>query len=123
MFEESVSALKTWIGFNEAGARMLRKFPEWGILLATFIVASMRPEHGCSGNVLVAVTERGRTFNEAGARMLRKWQNIIGHNALDQRASMRPEHGCSGNVVSFFLQKPFMAASMRPEHGCSGNAF
>ena len=37
-------------------------------------VASMRPEHGCSGNEGIRRPMFGNTirFNEAGARMLRK---------------------------------------------------
>ena len=62
--------------------------------------ASMRPEHGCSGNERL-VTGRGegvKGFNEAGARMLRKCL-FIGYVIREaEEASMRPEHGCSGNV-------------------------
>ena len=69
-------------GFNEAGARMLRK---WGAEIA--VVLSPKS-----------------SFNEAGARMLRKWPLIQmrpEHGCSGARlsqASMRPEHGCSGNA-------------------------
>ena len=113
-------------GFNEAGARMLRKWSAAWSAMAYKLEASMRPEHGCSGNGLDKQRRSGTSdcFNEAGARMLRKWgwpyspgpcrhgfneagarmlRKCGGFSALHtslQEASMRPEHGCSGNVRS-----------------------
>ena len=110
-------------GFNEAGARMLRKWP----LVARFIAcredASMRPEHGCSGNGAFKLLRSGDFFasmrpehgcsgnDNDGAYLLR----------IRRHASMRPEHGCSGNVNRLQHCRPYRQASMRPEHGCSGN--
>ena len=61
--------------FNEAGARMLRKCPFFFDQAVDVFFASMRPEHGCSGNAVIRQIDSVRS-----------------------EASMRPEHGCSGNV-------------------------
>ena len=60
--------------FNEAGARMLRKWRVLPDATAPGPKASMRPEHGCSGNEdnPSAMNSKDKSFNEAGARMLRK---------------------------------------------------
>ena len=99
-------------------------------MLAAFVkafailVASMRPEHGCSGNGIVAYPAFmiSSGFNEAGARMLRKWSAVFWASGTDGQASMRPEHGCSGNGPALYARRRrHHSASMRPEHGCSGN--
>ena len=45
------------------------------LIIGAVSKASMRPEHGCSGNVLPFFRKFFGVsgFNEAGARMLRKW--------------------------------------------------
>ena len=86
--------------FNEAGARMLRKCQNPICLTGYPLAASMRPEHGCSGN--------GRD---------------VGNGNRGLPASMRPEHGCSGNGCNCISILTAAVASMRPEHGCSGNGY
>ena len=81
---------------------MLRK---WALLFVRTYVekfASMRPEHGCSGNdfLLCLPVRPFRGFNEAGARMLRKCACSKAHAYDLFPASMRPEHGCSGNELN-----------------------
>ena len=59
------------------------------------LIASMRPEHGCSGNVC----GRLQDLNQRTGR----------------RASMRPEHGCSGNERRITgVDDLDVLASMRP---------
>ena len=54
---------------------MLRKWVIFPLLFFRIQIASMRPEHGCSGN--------------------EDWHH---QDSTENEASMRPEHGCSGNV-------------------------
>ena len=60
--------------FNEAGAFQLRKSPPPFKYFSHPYIASMRPEHFCSGNlnnsILFSITSY--SFNEAGAFLLRK---------------------------------------------------
>ncbi len=62
------------LGFNEAGASLLRKSRLRQRRRQDGATASMRPEHHCSGNlVLRPGFSIGRwSFNEAGASLLRK---------------------------------------------------
>ena len=74
MLRINLNAVLGLLCFNEAGARMLRKCVH-GLFIEIYSQsASMRPEHGCSGNDLMTPLQVERI-----------------------RASMRPEHGCSGN--------------------------
>ena len=136
--------------FNEAGARMLRKCIYPGLLQTAENTASMRPEHGCSGNGAIASSSpsRARTasmrpehgcsgngdcqgaifagnirFNEAGARMLRKWGR---NNHLLTLERIRFNEAGARMLRKCYAIDPLfdaaLQASMRPEHGCSGNA-
>ena len=79
---------------------MLRKWPAEPIDKSRGNRASMRPEHGCSGN------DGGGDYDIPVIKL----------------ASMRPEHGCSGNGEEGRKRiVGIVRASMRPEHGCSGN--
>ena len=63
---------------------MLRKCSQCLSCHVNYSLASMRPEHGCSGNEYKPYRTRkyASGFNEAGARMLRKcarYVNIKGY--------------------------------------------
>ena len=86
--------------FNEAGARMLRKCgavqPSRYREPLNIPAASMRPEHGCSGNGGLCQSSNGLILSTA---------------------SMRPEHGCSGNEpISISLREKALKDILRALH-------
>ena len=112
------------VGFNEAGAFLLRKLLFRVIL---HVLLSRFNEAGAfllrKPRVVLQPPQVFARFNEAGAFLLRKRLMTPASSPAARPASMKPEHFCSGNSTDDrAATQPHGPASMKPEHFCSGNA-
>ncbi len=108
--------------FNEAGAFLLRK-PVHPVDLALVELASMKPEHFCSGNGRPPDLEPHPvpSFNEAGAFLLRKRFSYARPDPCYARFNEAGAFLLRKHLPRPGQQRGLLAASMKPEHFCSGN--